>query len=369
MLAEQSVNSSSPSITQATLLEGVSRTFALTIPQLPGSLYEVVANAYLLCRIIDTIEDEPALTPARKSYFCDLFRKVTAGNFPAQDFSTELYPMLSTATLDAEQELIKHTPSVIDTLFSFNRSQQEALSQCIDVMSTGMAQFQQQASTSGLPDIQALNHYCYYVAGVVGEMLTRLFCDYSPAIAEHRKILTDLSVSFGQGLQMTNILKDVWDDLERGRCWLPRDVFNQAGFDLGNLATGSYTPEFGNGLAHMIGIASQHLSNAMRYTLLIPKQETGIRNFCLWAIGMAVLTLRKINAHRDYISSQQVKISRRSVHATVISSRLAASNDRLLRGLFHFSQIGQPGNANLKKFPDNIINLESLRPKKANIQL
>ncbi|MDL1867558.1 phytoene synthase, partial [Betaproteobacteria bacterium PRO4] len=39
---------------QEHILQGVSRTFALTIPQLPPALREVVGNAYLLCRIVDT---------------------------------------------------------------------------------------------------------------------------------------------------------------------------------------------------------------------------------------------------------------------------------------------------------------------------
>jgi farnesyl-diphosphate farnesyltransferase len=356
-------------VTQASLLKGVSRTFALTIPQLPGSLYPAVANGYLVCRIIDTIEDEPALQPAEKSHFCESFRKVITGNLPPQDFSAELYPKLSSATLAAEQELIKQTPAVIETLFSFNNNQQEALRHCVNIMSTGMAEFQQRASTSGLPDIRALNHYCYYVAGVVGEMLTRLFCDYSPAIAAQHDKLTDLSVSFGQGLQMTNILKDVWDDLERGRCWLPRDVFKDTGFDLDALSPGVYTEEFGHGLTNLISIATQHLDYAMRYTLLIPKQETGIRNFCLWAIGMAVLTLRKINTHRDYSSSQQVKISRRSVRATVACSRLAAAHNLLLHGLFKMSQTGLPGQ--VKPNQSNAeyrINLKTLRPETSNTQ-
>src|SRR5205823_2905984 len=47
---------------QSAMLEGVSRTFALTIPQLPSGLSRVVSNAYLLCRIVDTIEDEPSLS-------------------------------------------------------------------------------------------------------------------------------------------------------------------------------------------------------------------------------------------------------------------------------------------------------------------
>ena len=47
---------------QSEMLKGVSRTFALTIPQLPADLCRVVSNAYLLCRIVDTIEDEPVLS-------------------------------------------------------------------------------------------------------------------------------------------------------------------------------------------------------------------------------------------------------------------------------------------------------------------
>jgi farnesyl-diphosphate farnesyltransferase len=54
---------SSDEVYQDQILPHVSRTFALTIPQLPLGLRTAVTNAYLLCRIADTIEDEPALSP------------------------------------------------------------------------------------------------------------------------------------------------------------------------------------------------------------------------------------------------------------------------------------------------------------------
>ena len=47
---------------QDEVLPGVSRTFALTIPRLPEPLRASVTNAYLLCRIADTIEDEPTIS-------------------------------------------------------------------------------------------------------------------------------------------------------------------------------------------------------------------------------------------------------------------------------------------------------------------
>jgi len=47
---------------QAHILPGVSRTFALTIPVLPERLAQVMTNAYLLCRLADTIARETGAT-------------------------------------------------------------------------------------------------------------------------------------------------------------------------------------------------------------------------------------------------------------------------------------------------------------------
>ena len=141
---------------------------------------------------------------------------------------------------------------------------------------------------------------------------------------------------------MTNILKDIWDDRSRGACWLPREVFNRLGFELEDLAPHRYQDSFGRGISHLIAVAHRHLRNALAYTLLLPRDEKGIRNFCLWAIGMAVLTLRKINRHRDFSDSSQVKISRRSVKATIVLSRLTATHDHMLRSLFYLAGVGLP---------------------------
>ena len=327
---------------QARMLAGVSRTFALTIPQLPQDLARVVTNAYLLCRIVDTIEDEPALSAELKRSLCAQFVAALAGNASAERFSAELAPRLSGHTIPPAHELVRESARVISITHRFTRPQQEALCTCVRVMGQGMVRFQEDRHGRGLDDLAALDRYCYYVAGVVGEMLTRLFCDHSPAAARNFNLLMPLAVSFGQGLQMTNILKDIWEDLNRGACWLPRDVFARAGFDLSNLNAGAYTESFGRGLRQLIAIAHGHLENALRYTLLIPARETGIRNFCLWGLGMALLTLRKIVRHPDFVTGDEVKISRRSVKAVVIASRLAAGSDLAVKLMFRLAALGLP---------------------------
>ncbi|MBP6058172.1 MAG: phytoene/squalene synthase family protein [Nitrosomonas sp.] len=323
-------------------LQGVSRTFALTIPQLPEALRRVIGNAYLLCRITDTIEDDNALTLEQTRQLSHLFSEVVCGNASAEAFAQKLYPLLSDHTIPAEHDLIKNAPAVIRITHSFNATQRHALERCVRIMAQGMSDYQETESLQGLKDLSAMNQYCYYVAGVVGEMLTELFCDYSQEINSHKPTLMKLSVSFGQGLQMTNILKDIWDDRKRGACWLPQDIFLKHGFDLGNLQPGVSDAKFQAGLAELLGIAKSHLQNALIYTSLIPSHEKGIRRFCLWAIGMAILTLNKINRHRDFSTSAQVKISRRSVRATITTTSLLAGYDGALDLLFKLTSRNLP---------------------------
>ncbi len=336
---------------QDLILQGVSRTFALTIPQLPESLRDVVGNAYLLCRITDTIEDDNALTIAQTRQLADMFAEVVCGNVQAQEFVDTLYPLLSDHTIPAEHDLIKNTPTVIRITHSFNTAQRHALERCVRIMGHGMADYQETETLEGLKDLAAMDKYCYYVAGVVGEMLTELFCDYSPEINQNKDILLKLAVSFGQGLQMTNILKDIWDDRKRGACWLPQDIFQKHGFNLSTLQPDQSDKHFQAGLGELVGVAKGHLENALAYTCMLPTHEKGIRKFCLWALGMAVLTLEKINQQLDFTDGQQVKITRRSVKATVITTSLLASNNWALKMLFK---------ATSKNLPDTEISKATL---------
>ena len=95
---------------------------------------------------------------------------------------------------------------------------------------------------------------------------------------------------------MTNILKDIWDDRARGACWLPRDVFQQAGFDLRSLEAGQTNAAFHTALSKLVGVARMHLGNALPSRCSSPDASPH-SPVLSWALGMAVLTLRRIHAH------------------------------------------------------------------------
>ena len=327
---------------QDEILPHVSRTFALTIPELPAALRIPVTNAYLLCRIADTIEDEPALSPPETLAFMQRFMAALGGRGDPQVLAKEHDKRLSDRTLPTERELVQNLQRVINVTYALREPQRAAIHRCVDLMCYGMPHFQSTASLRGLPRLEDLDEYCYYVAGVVGDMLTELFCDYSPAIARRRAGLQSLAVSFAQGLQMTNILKDVWEDRARGACWLPQEIFSRHGVDLARLAPLPHDPRFAAGMNELVAVAHGHLRNALEYTLLIPGNEGGIRRFCLWAIGLAVLTLQKINRNPQFTAGVQVKVSRRAVAMTRIFTDFALRNDWLLRRLFARAARGLP---------------------------
>ena len=327
---------------QSAILQGVSRTFALTIPVLPGELSRAVGNAYLLCRIADTIEDDADLSLLAKQRYANQFNAILATHAPATEFAAELSGQLAAHATAAERELISNTDRVVRITHSLAAPQQAALARCVRVMSEGMLFYQGQETLDGLSDQPAMDRYCYYVAGVVGEMLTELFCHHCPALDPQRPTLLKLGVSFGQGLQMTNILKDIWEDRARGACWLPRPAFENRGLRLSTLGPGEGGEAFVAGLRELLGIAHAHLRNALEFTLMLPANQVGMRKFCLWALGMALLTLQKINDHPHFESGQAVKISRRSVKATLALTTLTARSATALRLLFALGAKGLP---------------------------
>src|ERR1700676_1932742 len=264
---------SSDEVYQDDILPHVSRTFALTIPQLPVGLRTAVTSAYLLCRIADTIEDEPALSPPETLAYLQRFSAVLQGNGNPAPLAREIAQRLSNQTLATERDLVSNMGRVIGAMSGLNEPQRAAIQRCVELMCSGMPRFQFSASIKGLARSSDLDDYCYYVAGVVGEMLTELFCDYSVDIARRRANLSALAASFAQGLQMTNILKDVWEDRSRGACWLPQDVFTRHGVDLSQVSNDANDPRFTAGISELVAIAHAHLRNALDYTLLIPGKE------------------------------------------------------------------------------------------------
>jgi presqualene diphosphate synthase len=74
------------------------------------------------------------------------------------------------------------------------------------------------------PDLAALDLYCDQVASAVGRLSVRAFGDDSPAADR-------VAYALGRALQLTNILRDIDEDAQRQRIYLPREYLEAAGVE------------------------------------------------------------------------------------------------------------------------------------------
>lgn len=300
---------------QKAILGSVSRTFALTIPLLPPGIEKVVGNTYLLCRIVDTIEDAADLSAQTKQSLSALFLDSVLEKAPVETFVESCLDALENYSNQDELDLIAHTPTVLRILHTFSKSDQQAISRCVSIMSEGMSFFHGKQNEVGLRDLAEFEKYCYVVAGVVGELLTTIFSNHSPAFKEQMAGHDNLAVAFGQALQMTNILKDSPEDKARGVSWKPINVSQ----------------------ADLLKIADAKLQDSLNYILLIPKQEQGMRRFCFLAFGLAVMTLSKIANRKEFDHKDEVKLSRNTVMSFYGFTRWAVKSDALMKAFFYLS--------------------------------
>ena len=295
-------------------LKNVSRTFALTIPLLPNELIDYISNAYLLCRIADTIEDDPKLENMKKISWLKSFAQFCENGFSDDMQLLSLHKSaleyVENSAKPTELELLKDMQSILIRTRSFPKSVQQILSKGVSILSYGMSKFLKSIEIKNIDDVDL---YCYFVAGIVGELLAALFYDYDKSI-DKQKIMT-LAVSFGEGLQLTNILKDRFEDRQRDVSFLPN--INEPKQDS----------------LYYIGICNGHLADAIDFVCLIPKKNKGIRIFCLLNILMAIFTLSKIYKE-DLLGKTKVKITRRKVKFLYIASHLICSSNFLIKLFF-----------------------------------
>ncbi|MEM1244838.1 MAG: squalene/phytoene synthase family protein [Acidobacteriota bacterium] len=211
------------------LLLRTSRTFALSIPLLEEPVRRQVTLAYLLFRIADTFEDASVWPKdARRDGlldFCAWLDELP----PEEDARATLERWLDPPPTDHEGylDLLRHTVDVVGAYRELEPVAREAVRLHTQRTCRGMAEFVERAHPDGsleLRDLADLKNYCYVVAGIVGEMLTDLFLASSAQLQPIEARLREKAATFGEALQLVNILKDRADDREEGRTFLPPSV-------------------------------------------------------------------------------------------------------------------------------------------------
>jgi len=209
------------------LLEKTSRTFALSIPVLPEPTRREVTIAYLLFRIADTFEDASHWSPEdRIAALADFKALLHAEARPRAEALAKDWVARDVAHHAGYRELMAQTPFVLDAFFALSPRAIPPIRAHVARSADGMASIV--ARTLGgsltLHSLQELKDYCYLVAGIVGEMLSELFLLDRENLAPVGAYLRERAATFGEALQLVNILKDSAGDAKEGRRYLPAEV-------------------------------------------------------------------------------------------------------------------------------------------------
>lgn len=257
------------------LLQKTSRTFALAIPLLPEPTRNQVGIAYLLFRIADTFEDAVLWTREHRLAALDRFVELLDHDpSAAQALSLEC---LRDPPVEhpGYRELVARMELVLRDFGALPLPVRVAVRRHLIRSVSGMKQFVRRADQQNgliLSDIDDLRGYCYSVAGIVGEMLTELYLLDRPELASSAEELRARAASFGEGLQMVNVLKDAPADAQEGRVYVPPGVELQALLDL----------------------TSRALTGAEEYVELLRRAGTapGLISFNAFIAGLARMNLR-----------------------------------------------------------------------------
>jgi phytoene synthase len=112
-----------------------------------------------------------------------------------------------------------------------------------------------------------LRHYCYHVAGAVGLVSVAIFGCTDPAARGYAEEL-------GYALQWTNILRDVGEDAEKGRVFLPLEDLHHFGLDEAAILSRSPDPEkFRRVMTRGVAAARAHFRESLAAYAALPAAD------------------------------------------------------------------------------------------------
>lgn len=316
------------------ILPDVSRTFAISIRFLPGTLGTAVLTAYLLCRIADTVEDDNSTSPERRGELLDAFLRALDDRDAAEAFPALAKDLKGDA---AHLALVARTDLVLVLFRTLPPRTRERVAHWVREMGLGMAKFVRQYPKGiRIQTLAEYREYCYYVAGTVGCMLTELWHEHAPAVgkAEFDRLWVKCQ-AFGEALQTVNILKDIaWDAQHENSIYIPADDLAAHGSGHETLLSPAHLEHNHKAVLRFIDLARYDLDQALEYILLIPRRAFRIRAFCVLPLLFAYATLRDLSGSRAMLTKGgQVKISRREVKALMIVGVLSLVSNSALRRL------------------------------------
>ncbi len=306
------------------LARSVSRSFYTSLHILPASVRPVMSLGYVLCRAADTIADTDAFAPDLRLETLKKF--VSAfGGFPVD--SKRLEGVLP--------------PGYEGAAASFNampHTEQMFLQKVVNGVAQGMMMDLETFGDSvetlrSFRSNQDLEMYLGFIGGDPGRFWTNVLLHQGlfPSRVSRERLFED-GVAFGKGLQMVNILKDLPEDLQRGRCYIPEQRLQEFNLKVEDLLTNEKIDVFLTLYHKLIGETVKRLEYGLAYINLFRWLDLRLRAAVWWPLALGLKTLAQLRTTREILSVQtKRKIERAEVYKTMAGSWILPSEKALRR--------------------------------------
>ena len=195
---------------------------------LPKPMRPATGTGYLLARASDTLADTAGVPVDDRLELLDGFADELKGKGSGWR-RNGLQSFIRCQSHEGERVLLERLDDCFAELASLEELQSDAVRKTVETIISGqrldLVRFDEAAKAKprALKNEEELEDYCYRVAGCVGGFWTRIGLltlgeRFSDSVPDD---LDALGVRYGMGLQLLNILRDMPEDLEQGRCYLP----------------------------------------------------------------------------------------------------------------------------------------------------
>jgi farnesyl-diphosphate farnesyltransferase len=251
------------------------------IKELHPELLVPICVFYLILRGLDTIEDDMTIPLATKEPILRGFDEI---------LEKEGWSFNGNHAREKDRDLLVEFDCVIKEFANIKPAYRSIIKDITKRMGNGMADYCSNAehNENGVDTIKDYEKYCHYVAGLLGEGLTRLFVEAglaNPGLLERPELME----SMGQFLQQTNIIRDIKEDWEEKRRFWPKQVWSKHVNNFEDLMKPEHREAALNCNSEMICIALSRADDCLFYLAGIRDQS--VFNFCAIPQSMAIATL------------------------------------------------------------------------------
>lgn len=322
------------------LLEGVSRSFYLTLRVLPGGMRAPVGLAYLLARAADTIADTSLIAPPQRLDLLLSLRSQVNGTPDETALARIASEVAKQQTQSNEKTLLESLGPALAILAQLDEPDRAAVRQIVTTLTEGM-EFdlrtfpdEHAGKVVALCNMAELDRYTYLVAGCVGEFWTVMSRAHVPrtfADEQDFDVAVQRGVRFGKALQMTNVLRDCGKDLRIGRCYLPQTLLAEHGLTPEALLQTDASQRARVLLSDLLCVTLDHFRAAMDYTLALPRFSVRLRLACLWPVLIGLQTSLALAQNDNWLNPAKAsRIARGNVYRILFGSALQVPcNNRL----------------------------------------